>query len=164
MGIEIERKFLLKKGVDLPDSDRVLHIMQGYLASNKEMSVRVRIIDDNEAYLTIKQNKHDSLTMRAEFEYSIPVEDALEMMGASPFLPVVKQRHIVNVGDTKWELDFFEDHNEGLITAEVELPSINTPVVLPEWIGKEVSDDIRYLNSQMAIRPYSEWKHELEEN
>ena len=160
MGLEIERKFLLKDGIDLPDSDRVLHITQGYLASNKEMSVRIRIIDDNEAYLTIKQNVHDTLTMRAEYEYLIPVQDALEMLQSSPFLPIVKQRHIVHVDDVKWELDFFEDHNEGLITAEVELPSLETPVVLPEWIGKEVSNDIRYLNSQMAIHPYSEWKDE----
>lgn len=162
MSIEVERKFLLRKGVDLPDSDRVLHMTQGYLASDKEMSVRIRIIDDSEAYLTIKQNKHDTFSMRTEFEYPIPVEDAMEMLKASPFLPIVKQRHVVNMGDVKWELDFFEELNEGLITAEVELPSLNTPVVLPEWIGCEVSNDIRYLNSQLAIHPYQEWKNEQE--
>lgn len=158
MAIEIERKFLLRPGVDLPDSDRVLHITQGYLASSQEMSVRIRIIDETEAYLTIKQNKHDNISMRTEFEYPIPVEDGIEMLASSPYLSVVKQRHVVSVGDRKWEIDFFEDHNEGLIMAEVELPSLSTPIVLPEWIGREVSGDIRYLNSHLALHPYSEWK------
>lgn len=160
MGIEIERKFLLKEGIDLPDSDRVLHIMQGYLASNNKMSVRIRIIDDSEAWLTIKQNKDGNFTTRSEFEYSIPVEDAVEMLQTSPYLTVVKQRHIFNIGDLKWEVDFFEEDNEGLITVEVELPSLKTPIPLPTWIGKEVSDDIRYLNSHLALHPYSEWKEE----
>ena len=79
------------------------------------------------------------------------------MMSFSTLGSVKKQRHVFKIGEVTWEVDFFEDENEGLIMAEVELPSFDTPVDLPEWIGREVSDDPAYLSSNLAIHPYTSW-------
>lgn len=160
MGVEIERKFLLKPGASLPESDEVLNIQQSYVAKGdgeEGTLVRVRLVNMEEAFLTIKQASKENLAVRSEFEYSIPVEDALEIMELSPFTKVVKQRHIIVIGEAKWEVDFFLEGNEGLIVAELELPSVDTEVELPEWIGEEVTNDKRYLNNYLAVHPYSTW-------
>ena len=158
MGVEIERRFLLKEGATLPDSDSVLHIRQSYLFNEQGLAARIRIVGDHKAYLTIKRiTPGGNIAVRDEFEYEIPVEDAVSMMAFSPLGTVKKQRHILRLGTVTWEVDFFEDENEGLIMAEVELPSYDTPVDLPEWIGREVSDDPRYLSSNLAINPYTSW-------
>ena len=158
MGVEIERRFLLKEGATLPDSDRVLHMRQAYLVNSEGLSVRIRVINDTKAFLTIKHiTPGGNIAVRDEFEYEIPVDDALRMMSFSALGSVKKQRHVFNIGDVTWEVDFFEDENEGLIMAEVELPSFDTPVDLPEWIGREVSDDPAYLSSNLAIHPYTSW-------
>ncbi|OFO56040.1 hypothetical protein HMPREF3027_02230 [Porphyromonas sp. HMSC077F02] len=162
MGVEIERKFLLKPGASLPESDEVLNIQQSYVAKGEGRegtSVRVRLVNMEEAFLTIKQASRENLAVRSEFEYPIPVEDALEIMALSPFTKVVKQRHIIMIGENKWEVDFFLEDNEGLIVAELELPSVDTEVELPEWIGEEVTNDKRYLNNYLAVHPYSTWNN-----
>lgn len=71
--------------------------------------------------------------------------------------PIVKNRHIIMEGDLRWEVDFFEEENEGLILVEVELQDLATPIAIPEWVGKEVSEDPRYLNNQLAMNPYKYW-------
>ena len=158
MGVEIERRFLLREGATLPDSDRVLHMRQAYLVNSEGLSVRVRVINDTEAFLTIKRiTPGGNIAVRDEFEYAIPVEDAVQMMDFSTLGSVKKQRHVLRAGDVTWEIDFFEEANEGLIMAEVELPSYDTPVDLPEWVGREVSDDPAYLSSNLAVRPYTTW-------
>ncbi|MCI6278375.1 MAG: CYTH domain-containing protein [Porphyromonas sp.] len=158
MGVEIERRFLLKEGATLPDSDRVLHMRQAYLVNSEGLSVRIRVTDDTKAFLTIKRiTPGGNIAVRDEFEYEIPVDDALRMMSFSTLGSVKKQRHVFKIGEVTWEVDFFEDENEGLIMAEVELPSFDTPVDLPEWIGREVSDDPAYLSSNLAIHPYTSW-------
>lgn len=158
MGVEIERKFLIKLGASLPETDQILNIRQAYLANDNGSAVRVRITNMEEAYLTIKQASQENLGVRKEFEYAIPIEDALEMMQMSAYTEIVKQRHVIMVGEEKWEVDFFMEENEGLIIAEIELPSLDTPLVLPEWVGEEVTDDPRYLNNYLARTPYSMWK------
>lgn len=157
MGVEIERKFLLKPEAQLPDSDVVLNIHQAYISNSDGVAVRARVTNMEEAYLTIKQASPDNIAVRSEFEYPIPVEDALEIMALSHYHTVVKQRHIIEVGEQKWEVDFFLEENEGLIIAEIELPSLESPLVLPEWVGEEVSQDPRYLNNYLASHPYSTW-------
>lgn len=160
MAVEIERKFLLKPGVALPDSDQVLRIRQLYLNQDPDLSVRVRLIDESQAYLTIKKVTGKQLSVRAEFEYEIPVEDALEMQQTIVGVPIVKSRHIIFEDGKQWEVDFFEEENEGLILVEVELESLDAPLTLPAWVGKEVSNDPRYLNNQLAVHPYKLWSNE----
>ena len=158
MAIEIERRFLLREGTLLPDSDKVLHLRQSYLVNSEGMSVRIRVIDESRAFLTIKRiTPGGNIAIRDEFEYEIPVDDALQMMSFSPLGSVKKQRHVLRHGDYTWEVDFFEDENEGLIMAEVELPGYDAPVDLPEWVGREVSDNPAYLSSNLAIHPFTAW-------
>lgn len=157
MALEIERKFLLKPGTQLPDSDEVLNIQQAYISNCEGVAVRVRLTNMEEAYLTIKSASAENLAIRSEFEYAIPVEDALEIMELSHYHKVVKQRHIIKQDELRWEVDFFLEANEGLIIAEIELPSIDTALELPDWIGEEVTNDGRYLNNYLATHPYSTW-------
>lgn len=164
MALEIERKFLLRPGVPLPSSDRVDNIRQCYLVSDDAMIVRVRVINDEQAILGIKISHGETPSVRSEYEYEIPIEEALEMMSAASTVPIVKQRHVIKIGPRKWEVDFFEEDNEGLIAAEVELPSLETPLSLPEWIGREVTSDKRYSNGSLAHHPYSEWQDEVAES
>ncbi|MDD7437310.1 MAG: CYTH domain-containing protein [Bacteroidales bacterium] len=159
MAVEIERKFLLKPGAQLPESDLVLNIQQAYIANDKGVAVRGRLINMEEAYLTIKKAITSEFNIRSEFEYQIPVEDALEMMELSHYIKIVKQRHIIKDGDRKWEVDFFLEENEGLIIAELELPSIDERIVIPDWIGDEVTNDPRYLNNYLANHPYNTWNN-----
>lgn len=162
MGLEIERRFLLKEGVPLPESEKVLHLRQGYLVSKDGLSVRIRTIGAEKAFLTIKQTSKEDIAIRNEYEYEIPFLDALELMNLSTTTHIHKQRHLINYGGVTWEVDFFEEENEGLILAEVELPSIDTPLELPEWIGKEVSEDSRYLSSSLANTPFLYWEEKKE--
>ncbi|MBR8759654.1 CYTH domain-containing protein [Porphyromonas levii] len=157
MALEIERKFLLKPGAQLPESDVVLNIQQAYIANDEGLTVRIRLINMEEAYLTIKKALTEELGIRSEFEYPIPVEDAIEMMQLNHYSKIVKQRHIITDGARRWEVDFFLEENEGLIIAELELPSLEETVIIPEWIGEEVTNDPHYLNYYLAQHPYSTW-------
>ncbi len=154
MATEIERKFLVNG-----DAWRSLAVgtlyRQGYIATNPERTVRVRVVE-NTGYLTIK-----GLSIgisRPEFEYTIPVEDAEQMLQDLCDRPLIeKTRYKIKVGDLLWEVDEFEGENKGLILAEVELTDENQTVELPNWIGKEVSGDSRYSNSYLAKHPFSHW-------
>lgn len=160
MALEIERKFKINPGVPIPESDEVQSIRQGYLLSNDKISVRVRIINDEEAFITIKKTSDVRLSVRHEYEYPLPIEDAMELMQLCQYTPVVKQRFIVMEGDVKWEVDIFQEENEGLIIAEVELPNIYENLPLPKWVGNEVTEDHRYLNNYLAKHPYRSWSEE----
>jgi adenylate cyclase len=95
---------------------------------------------------------------RLEFEYPIPVEDAQEMLRTLCEQPLIeKTRYKIEWGGLIWEIDEFEGLNKGLILAEVELNNINQQIVLPPWVGEEVSQDPRYFNSQLVTHPYSQW-------
>lgn len=154
---------MLKPGAQLPESDMIQNIQQAYIANDQGTAVRVRLINTEEAYLTIKQASEYHLGIRTEFEYPIPVEEAIEMTNLSHYHKVVKQRHVIMEGEYRWEVDFFLEDNEGLILAEIELPSIDTPITLPEWVGKEVTHDERYLNNYLAKYPYSSWEQNRED-
>ncbi len=154
MAKEIERKFLVKE-----DSWRTLAkgsvYCQGYISTQKTATVRIRIVG-NQGYLTIKgpSIKYS----RSEFEYSIPVEDAqeiLETLCDRPFIEKVRYR--VDDNNLTWEIDEFDGVNKGLILAEVELSDEEQQIELPSWIGEEVSDDPKYFNSNLVKHPFSQW-------
>jgi len=153
MGIEIERKFLVK-GDAWRSLGQSVPLIQGYLAGSDQATVRVRIAGDI-AFLTAKGRVHN-LT-RQEFEYEIPVADAQAMINLCHPRIVEKTRYKIPVADLIWEVDDFAGANLGLILAEVELTSPEQSVTLPDWIGLEVSDDPRYFNSYLAAHPYSTW-------
>ena len=153
MGIEIERKYLVKKEL-LPQSASQYRIEQGYLSDDPERLVRVRI-SGSTAFLTIK-GKGTGLA-RPEFEYSIPVDDAIELMQLAIYPPIQKIRHIYFEHGKKWEVDVFSGANEGLIMAEIELESEVEDFILPDWIGEEVSGDCRYFNYELSKQPFSGW-------
>jgi adenylate cyclase len=153
MGIEIERKFLVTG-----DAWRLgitgVSYAQGYLAHGAGMTVRVRTAGE-QAFLTIKGPVTG--ISRSEFEYPIPTEDALEMLQLCEGPIVQKTRFRIPYAGHLWEVDEFAGPNAGLVLAEVELLSPEEPVVLPPWIGREVTGDIRYYNSRLSVHPFQHW-------
>ena len=125
------------------------------LAVGCQPSIPVQL-DGDDARLTIKGATHG--ISRDEFEYPIPLADArrmLESLALRPF--IAKRRYEVSVAGHLWEIDEFFGDNEGLVVAEIELASVDEPFEKPAWLGEEVSDDPRYLNSNLIARPYSTW-------
>lgn len=159
MGVEIERKFLLKndswKGLAKGDI-----IRQGYLSTEQNRLVRIRVMN-KEAFITIKSSS-DGL-FRNEWEYTIPYDDACEMLDKLCLKPLIeKNRYRIMHEGMFWEVDEFLGENEGLFVAEVELESVDQIVVLPDWVGKEVTQDPRYYNMNLMKNPYQNWKnHQL---
>ncbi|GAP95180.1 CYTH domain-containing protein [Leptolyngbya sp. NIES-2104] len=153
MGVEIERKFLVK-------SDQWRNLAQGELyrqgyIPTLESTVRIRVIRDR-GFLTIK-GKTQGIS-RAEFEYEIPVEDATQMLDQLCKPPLIeKYRHKIELNGLVWEVDEFLGANRGLTIAEVELKSADQAIELPEWIGEDVSHDPCYYNSNLAQHPYTTW-------
>jgi adenylate cyclase len=155
MGIEIERKFLIDESKWRP-ADTGTRIVQAYLCSAKERTVRVRLLGD-EARLTIK-GEAEGLS-RAEYEYAIPSEDAREMLDSLCERPFIdKTRYLEEFAGRTWEIDVFHGENEGLVVAEIELEDADARVELPPWAVKEVSEDRRYSNSSLAKKPWPSWK------
>lgn len=154
MGIEIERKFLLKNDVwrDLAEG---VYYRQGYLNSAMERTVRVRTINEK-GFLTIK-GVADGAT-RLEFEYEIPKDECNIMLDDLAEKPVIeKNRYKVDYKGLVWEIDEFFGENRGLIVAELELESEDQKFEIPEWVGKEVTGDPRYFNSNLINHPYTKW-------
>jgi adenylate cyclase len=156
MGVEIERKFLPSSDAWRQLGEPVL-LRQGYLCSDPERTVRVRI-EGEEGRLTIKSK--GSGVRRGEWEYPIPLPEAQELLDTLCERPLVEKyrRRIEHAGFT-WEVDEFLGENAGLVVAEIELPSEDTVFARPDWIGQEVSGDKRYYNSSLIRFPYSQWTH-----
>ncbi len=155
MGIEIERKFLVKNDQWRKSvvSDAVMK--QGYVANQTNASVRVRIAN-GKAHLNIKSSTIG--IKRAEFEYEIPLEEAEEILAQIAEQPFIdKTRYKVKCGEHIWELDIFEGANRGLIVAEIELNSEDEAFELPEWVGDEVSGDSKYYNVSLVNHPFNQW-------
>jgi Uncharacterized protein conserved in bacteria len=154
MGQEIERKFLVNSD-KFKQLAKGIHYRQGYMSRTDKGVVRVRIAGDK-GYLTIKGKK--SGISRLEYEYEIPVADAVEMLDKLCMKPdIEKYRYHVGFDGFTWEVDEFLGANAGLVVAEIELPEEDTPFTKPDWIGAEVSHDARYFNSNLIKHPYSEW-------
>jgi len=154
MGMEIERKFLLRDDTWREEADPGTVFRQGYLGSDPERTVRVRLAGER-AWLTIKGASHGA--RRAEFEYAIPVDDAQQLLGLCLPTVIDKTRYRVTDAGHTWEVDVFAGANAPLVLAEVELTHDDEAVHLPAWIGDEVTGDPRYQNSQLSRQPYATW-------
>ena len=153
MAQEIERKFLVRG--DAWHTDNGTLIRQGYLYSGINGVVRVRTTGEH-AYLTVKGRKFG--ISRLEFEYEIPLAEANEMLDKLCFKPLIeKVRHEVPMDGFTWEIDEFLGENAGLVVAEIELEDENQEFLKPDWVGIEVSNDVRYLNSNLVKNPYAKW-------
>ncbi len=154
MGIEIERKFLVKNEILRPLLQNGTPFEQGYISSTVDSTVRVRIAGDR-AFMTIK-GKSVGFS-RSEFEYEIPKNDAREMLDTLCGNKISKKRFYIESENHTFEIDEFYGENQGLIVAEVELQSESETVILPDWIDCEVTGDHRYSNSSLATTPFSKW-------
>ena len=155
MALEIERKYLIDLE-KIGTLENGIRIKQGYLSTNKDAVVRVRVKNDK-AYLTIKGS--NSGIARLEYEYEIPLIEANEMLEKLCQKPVIdKTRYIINHENHTWEVDVFYGDNEGLVVAEVELSSEDETIILPSWVKEEVTTDARYYNSNLMKLPFKDWE------
>ncbi|QIA08283.1 CYTH domain-containing protein [Draconibacterium halophilum] len=151
--IEIERKFLVDTSKWSP-KDSGTSIVQGYLSTDKERVVRVRI-RGGKAWLTIK-GKSQGIS-RIEMEYEIPVSEAEILMELCHNFPIRKKRYVEEISGMTWEIDVFEDKNAGLVLAEVELADENEIIELPNWVTEEVSTNHLYFNAWLSEHPFTTW-------
>jgi adenylate cyclase len=156
MAIEVEQKFLLANDCWRAQVYRSEKFVQGYLSSEATASIRVRICGE-QAWLNIKSATIGA--QRHEYEYAIPVGDADEILHNLCRRPLIEKiRHFVNVGGHIWEIDEFSGENQGLIVAEIELSAAGDVFVKPDWLGEEVTSDLRYYNNNLVLHPYNKWK------
>lgn len=152
MGMEIERKFLVTG--DAWRAAEPVFYSQGYLNRDRSRTVRVRIAGRT-GVLTVKGLPVG--ISRAEFEYEIPLKDAQQMLTLCDGPIIEKHRRVIEHAGLRWEVDEFLGDNAGLVVAEVELTSESQEVDIPDWVGKEVTDDVRYFNSKLAVHPFKDW-------
>ena len=156
MSLEIERKFLVKNNNFKNEKHTKVYIKQGFLNSDKERVVRVRLKND-QGYLTIKGKSNTSGTTRFEWEKEIPQKEAQDLFELCEKGIIEKYRYLITIGNHTFEVDEFLDDNEGLLVAEVELSSESEHFEKPEWLGKEVTGDIKYYNSNLSKLPFKDW-------
>ena len=144
---EIEHKYLVRDNSFKEFANTHINICQGYLSKDKERTVRIRTANDK-AFITIKgKNKGDT---RTEYEYEIPLNEAIHLLQHLCIQPIIeKTRHIVIHNGNTWEIDEFKGALEGLILAEIEIPSSECKYDIPPFIGKNVTNDVRYYNSNL---------------
>ncbi|NEX62487.1 CYTH domain-containing protein [Noviherbaspirillum galbum] len=154
MGIEIERKFLVK-GESWKALGAGVLLRQGYLSRAPERVVRVRI-EGEAAMLTIKGKSIGAA--RGEWEYPLPLHDAEELLDRLCERPLIeKRRYRIPHAGWVWEVDEFLGENAGLVVAEIELDREDRDIDKPDWIGDEVTGDPRYYNSNLLSLPFSRW-------
>jgi len=157
MAQEIERKFLVKSNDFKEESFNKTKIVQGFLSTVPERTVRIRIRGDK-GYITVKGIGNKSGASRFEWEKEISVEDAENLLKISEPGVIDKTRFNVKVGEHTFEVDEFYGENEGLTVAEVELSSEDENFVKPKWLGEEVTGQVKYYNSMLMKNPYKDWK------
>lgn len=153
MPLEIERKFLVTSDAWRCNAEGKEY-SQGYLSANIHATVRVRI-EGEKGFITVKGPIKG--LCRSEFEYSVPLNEAIEMQQLCETPLVTKTRYRIPHDGHIWEVDEFHGENEGLIIAEIELSDEKEIISLPEWLGEEVSSDRRYCNSRLAVTPFKNW-------
>ena len=154
MAIEIERKFLVKEK-PFSIAKRSLKINQGYIINEKSKVIRIREKGDD-YFLTIKGNNIG--ISRLEYDFPISKEDAKELIFHFCKTTLIeKTRHYIEHKGHTWEVDEFHGKNNGLIVAEIELESEDEKFEIPDWVGEEVTQDDRYYNMNLAIRPFTSW-------
>jgi adenylate cyclase len=152
---EIERKFLVVGDAWRAAAKQRIAMRQGYLTRDGQSSVRVRITDD-EARLNLKAAVVG--TTRLEYDWPIARGEAEEILDQLCLRPLIeKVRHLVEVGGRTWEVDEFRGENAGLVVAELELEAADAAFERPAWLGREVTDEQRYYNQSLALRPYAAW-------
>ena len=154
--LEIERKFLVNSLEFISQSYQNSRIEQGYLNSDKQRAVRVRI-KNTKGFLTIKGVSNQSGTTRFEWEKEISVNEASQLLAICEPGVIRKTRYLVKNKLHTFEIDVFEEDNKGLIVAEIELNDENESFEKPSWLGKEVTGDVKYYNSQLNKNPYKNW-------
>ena len=156
MALEIERKFLVINESYRTEAFRSDRIVQGYLCRQNGNSVRVRI-RDGKGILTIKGPSLNGGLSRYEWEKEITLAEAEELLLLCGDAQIEKRRYLVKCGKHIYEVDEFYGDNEGLVVAEVELSSEDEAFVKPEWLGEEVTGDVKYYNSMLMKNPYKNW-------
>jgi adenylate cyclase len=151
---EIERKFLLKNNDWKKEISNSTVIRQGYLSLDIERNVRIRVRGEK-GILTIK-GKTENIS-RKEFEYEIPKLEAEELLDLCHRPLIEKIRHEIFIKNHTWEIDEFSEENKGLIVAEIELEDEKQLFEKPIWLGKEVSDDVRYYNASLVKLAFKDW-------
>ncbi|WP_299521521.1 CYTH domain-containing protein [Winogradskyella sp.] len=157
MAEEIERKFLVTSEKFKEEALKSYVIKQGFLNTHKERTVRIRLKEDT-GYITVKGKSSDDGLSRFEWEKEISKQEAESLLELREKPIIDKIRYEVKSGDHIFEIDEFFGDNEGLIIAEIELQSKEEAFEKPKWLGKEVTGDIRYYNSQLSKQPYKYWK------
>ena len=152
MGVEIERKFKVKK--HFRPTGVGIEMAQGYLSRDPRRTVRIRIAGI-QGFLTIKGETCGAT--RSEYEYEIPAEEARELLALCDMPLVEKTRYVEMFCGKRWEVDIFHGANEGLRVAEIELAAEAEEFALPEWVGDEVTGERRYYNAALIAHPYSAW-------
>ena len=155
MAQEIERKFLVK-GEFKTLAKKETRITQGYLSSVPERTVRVRLKGEK-GFITIKGIGNESGASRYEWEKEIPTDEVKELLKICEPGVIDKTRFLVEAGEHTYEVDEFYGNNEGLVVAEVELISEDESFDKPEWLGEEVTGDVKYYNSMLMKNPYTKW-------
>ncbi len=148
MGVEIERKFLVTGDGWRGGADAGTRMEQGYLSTHPDRVVRVRVAGAS-ATLTIK-GRGPSPDVRPEFEYPVPVADAVELLALCGGAVVRKTRHRLPAGDLTWEIDVFGGRHAGLVLAEIELPVPDAAFERPAWVGADVTADPAYTNAELS--------------
>ncbi len=156
--IEIERKFLVLSEDYKQQAYDKKYIKQGFLNSDKKRVVRVRLTDDK-GFLTIKGQSNDSGTSRFEWEKEISKTDAEQLFNLCEKGIIEKYRYLVKAGNHTYEIDEFLGDNQGLTIAEIELNHENETFEKPNWLGKEVTGNPRYYNSNLSKEPFLKWKN-----
>jgi CYTH domain-containing protein len=156
MATEIERKFRVIGDAWRQYAGSGKRYRQGYLSIEPERTVRVRTVNDEQGFVTIKGKAVG--TRRSEFEFAIPYDDAEDMLDTLCLRPLIEKiRYRIAHAGLVWEVDEFTGDNDGLIVAEVELTDENQHIDMPDWVGKDVSDDSRYYNANLVACPFSQW-------
>lgn len=154
--LEIERKFLVKNVDFINLATTKNRIVQGYLNSTPERTVRVRI-KGNKGYLTIKGISNESGTTRMEWEKEIDLQDAEELLKLCEKGVIDKIRYEIPFGNHIYEVDIFNGENEGLIMAEIELQTEDETFEKPYWLGEEITSDKRFYNAYLSNNPFKTW-------
>lgn len=159
MAVEIERRFLVISDGWMHHAVAAHDLRQGYLASSADgVTVRLRLRADGQAWLTLKASADPTGLVRHEFEYPIPMADAEALWTLAPHR-LEKTRHSLDLPGGDWVVDCFAGRNAPLLLAEVELPSRDAPLSIPDWCGPELTGDPRWTNAVLAIQPVQSWTH-----
>lgn len=154
--IEIERKFLVISTAFIDEAFRENRIVQGYLSSIPERTVRIRIKGEK-GFLTVKGKGNECGMSRLEWEKEIPLNEAELLLSICEKGVIDKIRYEIKKGNHVFEVDVFSNQNAGLIIAEIELNSEQESFEKPDWLGEEVTNDEKYYNAYLSKNPYKNW-------